>query len=258
MTRYLLDIYRRRDLILYLVTSNLKAQHRNSMLGYLWWLLDPLLGVLLYYFVVVHVFGRGGDDYGPFLVIGMVVWRWVSATTTAATQSIVRQAAIITHVQLPKIIFPLTETLTGLCHFGFGLIVIIALFLAWGIRPTVTVVWLPWIVLSQFLFLLALSTALAYYGVFVRDLVDMMNHILRVWFFASPVIWLPEMLPESARWVTAANPMTYLLHAYRDVLVRHQNPALTPLAIIAVASAAAIGCVTVLYSRREHRLIRAL
>ncbi|HXK61769.1 MAG TPA: ABC transporter permease, partial [Acidobacteriota bacterium] len=63
MNKYLHELARRKDLLLYLVVSGLKAQHRNTILGYFWWLLDPLLGVLIYYFVVVIVFKRGGDDY---------------------------------------------------------------------------------------------------------------------------------------------------------------------------------------------------
>jgi len=66
MKKYLTDLYKRKDLILYLVTSGLKAQHRNSFLGYFWWLLDPLLGVFIYYFVVVVVFRRGGGGLWHF------------------------------------------------------------------------------------------------------------------------------------------------------------------------------------------------
>jgi len=74
MKKYLTDLYKRKDLITYLVVSGLKAQHRNSLLGYFWWLLDPLLGVLIYYFIVVIIFRKaGGPDYGVFLVIGMSV-----------------------------------------------------------------------------------------------------------------------------------------------------------------------------------------
>lgn len=75
MRRYLNELYKRKDLILYLVTSGLKAQHRNTFLGYFWWLLDPLLGALIYYFIVVVVFRRGGNDYAMYLLIGIIAWR---------------------------------------------------------------------------------------------------------------------------------------------------------------------------------------
>ena len=88
MNQYLRDLIRRKDLLAYLTTSGLKAQHRNSILGYFWWLLDPLIGVLIYYFIVVIVFDRSdGPDYGLYLVIGMIVWRWLSSTFQAASKS---------------------------------------------------------------------------------------------------------------------------------------------------------------------------
>jgi len=258
MKRYLLDLYRRRDLVALLVTSGLKAQHRNSMLGYLWWLLDPFLGVLIYYFVVVTVFRRGGEGYGPFLVVGMVVWRWLGATTSAASQAIVKQAGIITHVELPKIVFPIAEAATGLVHFGFGLVVVMLLFLAWHILPGVALLSLPLIVVSQFLFTLALASMIAYVGVFLRDLEPLMGHLLRLWFFASPVIWRPDMVPAEATSLLPANPMSHLLAAYRDVLIGQRLPSLGPLAVIGIASAIAVAWMTYVYSRHEHRMVRVL
>lgn len=255
---YLLELYRRADLIGYLISSGLKAQHRNSILGYLWWLLDPLLGVLIYYFVVVGVFSRGGEDYGPFLVIGMVVWRWLGASAGAASQSIVKQAGIITHVAMPKIVFPITETVTGLVHFGFGLLVVLGIFLTWGIRPGAAVVWLPAIVLAQFLFTIAIAAILGYFGVFLRDLDVVMSHVFRVWFFASPVIWTVDMLPAGLRWIVDANPMAWLLSAYRDVLMYDRTPPLAPLVVLMLASLAVIGAAVLLYSRHEHRIVKAL
>jgi ABC-type polysaccharide/polyol phosphate export permease len=108
---------RRRDLVAYLVIAGLKARHRNTFLGYFWWLLDPLLGALIYYFVVVVVFGRGGPDYGAYLVIGLMVWRWLGSSIASAAGAIVNQAAIVTQVYLPKVVFPVTSTLTGLVNF---------------------------------------------------------------------------------------------------------------------------------------------
>ena len=258
MIRYLRDLFQRRDLVAYLITSNLKAQHRNSMLGYLWWLLDPLFGLLIYSFVVAQIFGRGGDNYGAFLAVGLIAWRWFAATTIAATSSIVRQSAIIAQVQLPKIVFPITDTFTGFFHFVFGLAVVEVGLLLWGITPGSSLLWLPWITLVQLLFTLAVSAALAYAGVFLRDLEAMMGHALSFWFFVSPIIWRPEMAPEAVRWLLVLNPMTHLLGAYQGALVTHEPPTHRPLLVIAVLSVVAAAGLVVMYSRHEHRMIRAL
>ena len=122
--KYCKDLRKRKDLLLYLVVSNLKAQHRNTFLGYFWWLLDPLLGIAIYYFLVSVVFKRGGSDYGSYLVVGMVVWRWFDSTVNTSERSIHTQAGLITQIYLPKILFPIGATLSQLINFGFGLVII--------------------------------------------------------------------------------------------------------------------------------------
>jgi lipopolysaccharide transport system permease protein/teichoic acid transport system permease protein len=258
MKKYLRELYKRRDLLVCLVSCDLKAQHRNTMLGYFWWLLDPLFGVLIYYFVVVVVFRRGGVDYGIFLAVGMIVWRWLSSTVTLASTSIITQAGIITQVYLPKLIFPLGATLTHLFHFGFGLLAVAALLAVFGVFPGSAWLWLPYITLMQFLFLSALAGIFAFACVFVRDIDNLVQHLMRIWFFGSPVIWHEEMVPENVRWLLTINPMTHFLGGYRDIFMHGIRPDYRPLLSIGVISALAIGLLTYYYSRREHEIVKIL
>lgn len=143
MKNYIQEILRRKDLLFYLVKSGLKAEHRNSYLGYFWWLLDPLLNVLVFYFLVVIILDRGGENFGLFLVVGLVVWRWVSTSMNSASKSILRYSSIINRVYLPKSLFPISFTLTQLFNFGFGLIVIAGFLIAYGVFPDWHVIYLP-------------------------------------------------------------------------------------------------------------------
>lgn len=258
MKKYLTELYKRRDLILYLVTSGLKAQHRNTFLGYLWWLLDPFLGVCIYYFVVVVIFHRGGADYVIFLVIGMIVWKWLSATVSSASKSIVAQAGIITQVYLPKVIFPITVTLTGLINFGFGLVVVALFFIFLEFLPGSAILWLPYIAFMQLLFMMALASLLAYVCVFLRDTDTLMNHLLRLWFYGSPVIWREDLFSDRARWFLKVNPMAHFLISYRRVLMNNVRPECLPLLFIGTVSLMAVIFMVYFYSRYEHRIIKAL
>ena len=258
MRQYFAELGRRRDLLIYLVISGLKAQHRNTFLGYFWWLLDPLLGLLVYYFVVVIVFQRGGPDYGVYLVIGMVCWRWLSSTIVGAARSIVSQAGIITQVYLPKAIFPLGMSLSQLVNFGFGLIVV-ALFLALsGFSPNSQLVWLPWVIVAQLIFQTALAMLVAYICTFVRDIDAVMSHLMRLWFYGSPVIWSQDMIPSHYHWILEMNPMAHFLGAYRGILMQGQTPDLAALSGLMLLSASLIVLMTYFYSQHEHRLTKAL
>ena len=258
MKQYIKEIIRRKDLLIYLVISGLKAQHRNSFLGYFWWLLDPLLGVLVYYFLVVIVLGRGGENYGAFLVIGMVAWRWVSSVVTSSLRTIINQANIITQVNLPKIIFPLGLTITQLINFSFGLIVVVIFFVYFKIIPGIELLWLPLIIITQQLFLIAISLVLGYISVFIRDIENFMGHLMRIWFYSSPVIWDANRLPENYRFIVDMNPLAAFLSSYRNILMYHSDPEFIKLLIISFSSIIIIFFMINYYSQNEHKIIKAL
>jgi len=258
MKKYFNDLYRRKDLIIYLVTSGLKAQHKNSFLGYFWWLLDPLLNVLIYFFVVVIVFHGGGPGYGPFLVVGMIVWRWLGSTVSSASKSIISQSGIISQVYLPKAIFPVGATLTQLINFGFGLLVI-AIFLAFfNLTPGKMIIWLPFIMTMQLFFMTALAFVVAYVCVFVRDIDNILDHLMRLWFFGSPVIWYEDMIPERGRWLLDINPMTHFLSSYRNVFLHNANPEYMAVLFIGTLSLVFVVLNIYFYNQYEHKIVKAL
>lgn len=258
MIGYIKEILKRKDLLLYLVKSGLKAEHRNSYLGYFWWLLDPLLGAAIYYFLVVVILQRGGENYGVFVVIGLVAWRWTITTVTNSAKAIMQHASIINQVYMPKAIFPITRSISQLVNFFFGLVVIGIFLIAYGITPGWQIIYLPFIILVQLLFLLAISLFISYLCVFIRDVDNILSHIMRLWFYASPVIWEGGRLPENYQWIVNINPFAHLATAYRDILMYQTQPNVTNLMILGIASLLAVLLLILYYSRNEHKIIKAL
>lgn len=258
MNRYLAYIYKRKDFIIYLVASGLKAQHRNTLLGYGWWLLDPFLNVLIYYLVVAVIFKRGGEDYGFFLIIGMIVWRWLSSSIATASKSIVGHTGFITQTYLPKAVFPVCTTITQLINFGFGLLVIAFFSVVFQITPGIELLWLPYTVLMQLLFTTAIALSIGYICVFVRDIETLVSHLLRIWFYLSPVIWQENMMPSNWQWITKINPMAHFLSSYRAIFMYHSTPDYQALLYIGLLSSAAIVSIIHFYSVHEHKIIKAL
>ena len=258
MKQYIEDIKKRKDLLLYLVKSGLKAEHRNSYLGYFWWLLDPLLNVAVYYFLVVIILGRGGPDFPVFLVIGLVVWRWISSSINSSANSILRYSSIINQVYLPKFIFPLSFTITQLVNFLFGLVIIGIFLTVFGVVPTWHLVYLPLIIIVTLAFLLAVGSVLGYFTVFIRDIDNLLTHVMRIFFYASPIIWEGGRLPPEYGWAVAINPIAHIVTAYRDIMMYHQNPNFMSLGVIFVASILIIVFMIHFYSKNEHKIIKAL
>lgn len=259
MKQYLTDLVNKKDLIQYLVRSGLKAQHKNSFLGYFWWLIDPFLNVGIYYFVVVILFRRpGGADYGIYLVTGMMVWRWLGSTVSAASNSIISQSGIISRVYLPKSVFPISAAFTHFINFLFGLLVVFLFFLYFNFKPGGQVVWLPIIIFVQMLFMLALSFPVAFVCVFIRDVNNIVSHAMRLWFFGSPVIWYPDMIPDKWHWLFTINPMYHVLGFYRDALINNLPPNHIALATVGGLSILCILPMLYFYSRNEHLILKNL
>jgi ABC-type polysaccharide/polyol phosphate export permease len=258
MIEYLKELVKRKDLIVYLTISKLKGQHKNSFLGYFWWLLDPLLNSLIYYFVVVILFRRGGENYGIYLVVGMIAWRWVSSTVTSASKSIVSESAIITQVYLPKANFPISAVLAQLINFIFGIMVVGIFMIGFQIAPGIELLWLPFIIGVQLLFMFALALIVAYITVFIRDFDYLLRHFMQLWFFASPVIWEHSMIPAKIQWLLKINPMTYLLSSYRNIIIYHAPPETCALIMIGILSLLIILFMLFFYSRYEHKIIKEL
>jgi len=258
MKLYFSEIKKRKDLLIYLVKSGLKAEHRNSYLGYFWWLLDPLLSIAVYYFLVVVILQRGGEDYAVFLVIGLIVWRWISSSINTAAKSILRYSSIINQVYLPKFIFPLSFTFTQLINFLFGLVVIALFLLIYGIVPTWYIVYLPILIFITIVFLLAIGAVLGYITVFIRDIDNILTHVIRIFFYASPIIWEGGRLPPEYGIVVAINPIAIIVNSYRDILMYHQSPQFLQLGIIFVISVITIVYMMYHFSKNEHKIIKAL
>jgi len=188
----------------------------------------------------------------------MIVWRWHNAVISGSSRSIVSQAGIITQVYLPKAMFPMGAALTHLINFGFGLIIIAIFVLASGIRPGAELLWLPYIMAMQLLMSVAIGLVLAYICSFVRDIDTLVSHLMRLWFFFSPVIWQAQMIPERLRWLNALNPMAHFLGAYRDVFLYSSTPQLLEISLVGVGSLALAMAMFAFYNRHEHRIIKVL
>ncbi len=258
MRKYLQELIKRKDLLLYLVVSGIKAEYRNTYLGYIWWILDPLLMGAVYYFLRVMILGMEGENIGAFLIIGLVAWKWITSTVSSATKSITQKAGIITQVYLPKALFPFGTTISQGVNFSFGLIVI-AFFLAfYRIVPGIEVLWLPVIMAIQFMFLSAIGLVLAYYSTFVRDIENVLTHVMRFWFYGSPVIWEAGRLGPDYQYIVDANPASAFLMGYRNILMYHTAPDLDKLFLIGLVSTAMIAYMVYFYNLNEHKLIKAL
>ena len=228
---HLRELYGRRETILYLVSSNLKAGHRNKALGNLWNLLDPLLSLVVYFVVFGLLFqqarGRSGN-YLIYLFVGVLAFRFLDGTVHQAVNCIRGNRALINEINFPKAVFPLSISLSRLYDFLWGLVVLVVAMLVTGQPLTWQALWVVPLTVIELVFFTGLAYVVAYLGAFFADTANISTVALRLLFYASPVLYYVHgehtRVPEQYLTVYMLNPMACLLEAYHDVLVRQQAP----------------------------------
>jgi ABC-type polysaccharide/polyol phosphate export permease len=230
MIRRVADLYHYRELIRNLVTRDLKVRYKNSALGVLWSLLNPLLMTLVFTVVFTLMIPSDIPNYPVFFMCGFLPWSFFQASLTGGTGSIVDNSNLIKKVFFPREILPLSVVLSNLVNFLVALIVLFAMIFVFQVGLTAAVLMLPLIILFQVMLTLGMALLLATANVFFRDTQHILEIVLLAWFFLTPIFYPITVLPQSAQilgltvniqlWARRLNPMASLVASYRDVLYR--------------------------------------
>lgn len=223
MFHNLAALVRYRGLIQTLVARDLKARYRGSVLGFFWSFVNPLLLLLIYTFVFTKVIpGSHQQDMEPyalFMFCGILPWTWFSSALLESSNTLIAGGNLIKKVLFPAEVLPIVTVLANMVHFFLGL-PIVAVFLLYYQRPldAAELAWFPVIVLVQLVFTTGLALALSALTVHFRDLKDLLNNLLTLWFFATPIIYPMQLPPAELRWMLNLNPFTHLAISYQEVL----------------------------------------
>jgi lipopolysaccharide transport system permease protein len=269
------DILSRRRLIRYLVQADMKKRGTDTVLGNLWWILDPLLQLVVYViFVSVISRGRGIEDYPLFIFVAIIPWKWFSAVITDATTSVVGAERLIRQIAFPKLVLPVSVSTAGVVGFLWGLVPLAGLLLVYSDRLSIMLVWLPVVAFVQFVFTLAMAVLISAANVFFRDLGNALGHLLRLWWFLSPGLYSLDNL-ESVKYVQdhpivadifRLNPFAVLFEAYRAVIYGVPDgaqpsahpPDLIALGALLVASVVLLGVCITFFKRVEPEFAKVL
>jgi homopolymeric O-antigen transport system permease protein len=265
------DILSRRRLVRYLVQADVRRRGADTLLGNIWWVLDPLLQMVVYVVFLTIVVRRPLPEYPLFIFAAILPWKWFSASITDATTSIVRQGELIKQIQFPKIVLPVAATTAGVVSFGFGVIALFLLMFFYQDRISIYLLYIPLIAVVQFVFTLACSLLVAAGNVFFRDLGNVVGHVLRLWWFLSPGLYSLNALDElhifqANPWLLTLvnlNPFAILFTAYRTVIYGTETsfpgpPNLQALAALLVGSAVLLTLTTFVFKRLEPNFAKVV
>ncbi len=215
-----------RELVRNLVARDLKARYKNSVLGFFWCLLNPLLMMAVFTVVFTILMPNDIPKYPVFLLSALLPWNFFSRAVTDSIDSIVGNAHLIKKVYFPREVLPLSTVLSNLVDFLLTLIVLFAVLFAFRVKLTIWALLLPAIILIQVIFTLGLSLFFAALNVFYRDTKIIMETVMLAWFFLTPIFYrIEDLLPRYARLMYWVNPMASLVSSYRVILYSGAPPA---------------------------------
>lgn len=229
MLQNLAQLVRYRALVQSLVARELKARYRASVLGFFWSFVNPLLLLLVYSFVFAYVLKdntKGIDHYALFLFCGILPWTWFSSSLLESSQVLISGGNLIKKVLFPAEVLPIVTVLANMVHFFFGLPILVAFLIWFGAPITVReLVWFPLVVFVQLLLTLGFALLLSSLTVHFRDIKDILNNLMTLWFFATPIVYpmLPgtgpfAAMPPYAKTLLNMNPFTHLAISYQEIL----------------------------------------
>lgn len=244
----MLDPRRKRllQLLLYKSYAELRAENARLRIGALWWILEPVLHMLVFYVVFAVLLERRTEDFVWFLLTGQVVWRWFQQTVMQGGDAIYRNRNLMQQVYVPKSFFPSVSLLSQSCKFLATFAILVGLLWLFGFAPNAAYAMLPVVLAVSFLLIAGVAYLVAALMPFLPDMKILLENGLRALMFLSGIFFSGRDLPEPVQTYFFMNPLAALLQAYRDILLDgrypewgHLLPAAT-LALVAIAVGKAI------------------
>lgn len=214
-----------KELVIRLAKTDFKLRYHNSVLGYFWAVLRPLLMFAVLNFVFSHLFNlRGmGNPYYPLeLLTGILMFQFFSEGTTNGMHSLLSKAQLVTKIYVPRWTVILGSTVNSLFIFGMNLIVLAIFFAIYGVLPSLPAV-LMYFFFSLILYIIIVSFSLLTAPLFVRfrDLSMIWEVLLQVLMYASPIVYPLAMMPETIQKVMLLNPLAFVIHFSKRALIEN-------------------------------------
>ncbi len=249
MWQNLQNLYKYRVLVQSLVSRELKARYRGSILGFFWSFFNPLLLLIVYTIVFSYILPNRAletQPYGLFLFIGLLPWTWFSSSLLEASNVIMSGGNLIKKIIFPAEVLPVVSVLSNMIHFLLGTPILVLFMIIYRVPFTWCALFFPLIVFIQLILTLGFSLLISSLSVHFRDLRDILANFLTLWFFCSPVIYPltfaiqqdDQVIARIFQRVLYINPISYIMDGYHQTLFHGSLPDWRYLMIVLACSIA--------------------
>ena len=230
------ELYQYRELLKTSIKKEIRGKYKASFLGVLWSFINPLLQVLVYAIVFPYMMRDTGDDYIIYLVTGILPWTFFQKVINECVISVKKNSGIIKKVYFPRVILPLSSAISGLINFFISCLIILFFCLIFKVGFSWHFLYAIPLAIIECVLALGIGLALGAVDAYVQDLEYIVNFILMMAFYGSPIVYQMSLFESNTLFlkIIQLNPMTKIIMGYRDAFLYHVTPPLTDFIYVSV------------------------
>ena len=215
-----------RDLFYFLVWRDIKVLYAQTVLGFSWAILNPLVQIIIFSIIFGKVANipTDGIPYVLFSTVAIIPWTYMSESMSASSQSLVTGQNLLGKVYFPRIIFPLTSVLAKLVDFSISMMLVVAVMFYYQISPTWNLLYLPLLVLLMMIVPTGVGLWLSALAIRYRDVKFAMPFIIRMLIYSAPILYTASAIPDQYRFLYSLNPLVAVIEGYRACLLGMPMP----------------------------------
>ncbi len=248
------ELWEYRELLYFLIWRDVKVRYKQTVLGAAWAIIQPLFTMVVFslFFGRLAKIPSDGIPYPIFSYAALVPWALFSKGLSQGANSLVGGARLIRKVYFPRLAMPIATVVGGVVDFALAFVVLLGMMLAYGIVPTLNVLWLPLLVLLAMTTSLGVALWLSAMNVQFRDVGYLVPFLTQVWLYATPIAYPSSLLPQPWRTLYGINPMAGVAEGFRWALLG-TDTAPGPIIIVSVLAALALLVSGAYYFRRMEK-----
>jgi len=225
LIKKIIEIIEYKELIKNFVIRDLKARYKGYVLGYLWSWLEPLITMLIFIFIFDIILKIKIENFPVYFLSGSIPWLFFSRSISSSVNSIVGNAGLIKNIYFPRVIYPLSVTLSNLANLILSLVVLIPIILLFNVNITYKALLLPLPLILMFFLVFGLALLFSCLNVYFRDISYISGFILRFWFYASPIFYnIEDRVSARLLDLYLLNPLAVILMLFRTALMGLNPP----------------------------------
>jgi len=215
------DLWIYRELVFFLTWRDLKVRYKQSVLGVLWAIINPLVTTVVFSIIFGGLANLPSDNvpYPIFSYTATLPWTFFAAALTVSARSMLTSGGMVSKIYFPRIIVPLSSVFANLVDFLVGFIIMIGMLIFYKITPTINMIWLPAFLLLATITALGVGLWFSALLVMYRDINYVLPFLTTIWMYISPVVYASSTIPAKWRFLYSLNPMVGVIEGFRWALL---------------------------------------